>query len=109
MLPVLLYGCETFTLTRDLERRIEAFGNKFLRRIMGYRWFDRVTNWRFLRETGWSPIACTIRQRQLRLYGHVARFPEVDPAYRLSSCLRKRQPGVEEAKGTSTELVAWES
>ncbi len=25
---------------------------------------------------------CTIRQHQLRLYGHVARFPEVNPASR---------------------------
>ncbi len=82
MLPHLLYGCETWTLTGALERRIEAIGNKCLRRIMGYRWFARVTNRRLLRETGSRPIACTIRQRQLRPYGHVARFPEVDPAYR---------------------------
>ncbi len=47
-----------------------------------YRWFDRVTNQRLLSETGSRPIVCTIRQRQLRLYGHVARFPEADPAYR---------------------------
>ncbi len=82
VLPVLLYGCETWTLTGGLERRIEAFGNTCPCKIMGYRLFDRVTNRRLLRETGSRPIACTIRRRQLRLYGHVARFPEVDPAYR---------------------------
>ena len=38
VLPVLLYGCETWTLNSDLKRRIDAFGNKCLRRIMGYRW-----------------------------------------------------------------------
>ncbi len=31
-------------LTGGLERRIEAFGNNCLCRIIGYRWFDRVTN-----------------------------------------------------------------
>ncbi|KAG0727434.1 LINE-1 reverse transcriptase [Chionoecetes opilio] len=40
VIPVLLYGCETWTLNSDLKRRINAFGNKCLRRIMGYRWDD---------------------------------------------------------------------
>ena len=85
MLPVLLYGSETWTLDSDLKRRIDAFGNKCLRRIMGYRWDDYVSNQRLLRETGSRPITCIVRQRQLRLYGHVARFPEVDPAHRVLS------------------------
>ncbi|KAG0730425.1 2-hydroxyacylsphingosine 1-beta-galactosyltransferase [Chionoecetes opilio] len=37
VIPVLLYGCETWTLNSDLKRRINAFGNKCLRRIMGYK------------------------------------------------------------------------
>ena len=85
VLPVLLYGSETWTLDSDLKRRIDAFGNKCLRRIMGYRWDDYVSNQRLLRETGSRPITCIVRQRQLRLYGHVARFPEVDPAHRVLS------------------------
>ncbi len=72
---------------------------------MGYRWFDRVTNWRFLHETGSRPVACTIRQSQLRLYEHVECFPKVDLAYRT---LFERQPGVEETKGMSTELMSWD-
>lgn len=85
VLPVLLYGSETWTLSSDLKRRIDAFGNKCLRRVMGYRWFDFVSNQRLLRETDSRPITCIVRQRQLRLYGHVARYPEVDPAHRVVS------------------------
>ena len=85
VLPVLLYGCETWTLNSDLERRIDAFGNRCLRRIMGYRWYDFVSNQRLLRETDSTPITWTVRQRQLRLYGHVARYPEADPAHRVVS------------------------
>ena len=40
VITVLLYGCETWTLNTDLKRRIDVFGNKCLRRIMGYRWND---------------------------------------------------------------------
>ena len=37
VIPVLLYGCETWTLNTDLKRKIDVFGNKCLRSIMGYR------------------------------------------------------------------------
>ena len=85
VLPVLLYGCETWTLNANLRRRIDAFGNKCLRRIMGYSWRDRVTNQRLLRETETRPITNRVEQRQLRLFGHVARLPEADPAHRVLS------------------------
>ncbi len=50
--------------------------------MMEYCWCDRVTNKRLFHEPGSRPIACTIRQCQLRLYGHVTCFLEVNLAYR---------------------------
>ena len=35
VLSVLLYGCERWTLTADLERRIQAFENECYRRMLG--------------------------------------------------------------------------
>ncbi len=60
-------------------------GSRCLRRIMGYRWYGFVSNQRLLRETDTTPITWAVRQRQLRLYGHVARFPEADPAHQVVS------------------------
>ncbi len=85
VLPVLLYGCETWTLNSDLKRRIDAFGNKCLRRIMGYCCFDFVSNRRLLPETGSRPITFMVLERQLRLYGHVACYTEVYSAHRVES------------------------
>ncbi len=85
VLPVLLYGYETWTLNRDLERRLDVFGTKCLRRIMGYRWNDFVSNQRLLHETGSRSVASIVRECQLRLYGHVPRLPDVDPAHRFLS------------------------
>ncbi len=85
VLLVLLYGCETWTLNGDLERWIDAFGNKCLRRIRGFCWYDFVSNQRLLRETDSTPITWTVRQRQLRLYGHVAHYHKADPAHRVVS------------------------
>ena len=38
VLPVLLYSCETWTLTGELRRRLNSFGTMSLRRIFGHRW-----------------------------------------------------------------------
>jgi hypothetical protein len=35
ILPVILYGCETWSLTLREERRLRVFENRVLRRIMG--------------------------------------------------------------------------
>ena len=45
ILPVVLYGCETWSLTLREERRLKVFENKVLRRIFGPRW-DKVTGTR---------------------------------------------------------------
>ncbi len=81
----LMYGCETWTLNRDLERRLDVFGTKCLRRNMGYRWNDFVSNQRLLHKIGSRYVISIVRERQLRLYGHVARLPDVDPAHGVLS------------------------
>ena len=92
VLPVLLHGCETWTLTMDLRRRLNSFGTRSLRRIFGYRWSDFVSNERLLRETQMRFVTCIVREHQLRLYGHVARFvawearfPVADPTHQILS------------------------
>ena len=41
---VLLYGCETWTLTVDLEKRIDGYYTRLLRSALGYSWRDHITN-----------------------------------------------------------------
>ena len=85
VLPVLLYGCETWTLIRDLRRRLNSFGVGSLQRILGYCWSDFVSNKRLLRETQVRFVTCIVYEHQLWLYGHVARFPDADPAHQILS------------------------
>ena len=86
VLPVLLYSCETWTLTSGLRGRLNSFSTMALRRILGYRWQDYKSNHDLLRDAGMRQVTCIIRERQLRLYGHVARLPANDPAHRILSC-----------------------
>ena len=85
MLPVLLYGCEAWTLKDGLGSRLDSFVTTSLRRIFGYRWVDRVSNQAVLKRAKMGMVTCLIRERQLRFFGHVARFPDDDPAYRILS------------------------
>ena len=43
-----------------------------LRRIVGYRWHDYMSNDLVLREAGLRQVTSIILERKLRLYGHVA-------------------------------------
>ena len=91
MLPVLLYRCENWILTRDLRWRLNSFGTRSLRRILGYHWSDFVSNERLLRETQMRFATCVVREGELQLYGHVARFPDADPAHQILSARELRE------------------
>ena len=49
MLPVVLYACETWSLTLREERRPRVFENRVLRRILGPKRDEVTGEWRKLR------------------------------------------------------------
>ncbi|KAJ4446515.1 hypothetical protein ANN_13211 [Periplaneta americana] len=89
ILPVLLYGCETWTLTLREEHRFRVFENKVLRKIFGAKRDEVTGEWRKLHNTELhalysSPnIIRNIKSRRLRWAGHVARMGESRNAYRV--------------------------
>ncbi|KAJ4431719.1 hypothetical protein ANN_20321 [Periplaneta americana] len=87
ILPVVLYGCETWTLTFREEQRLRVFENKVLRKIFGAKRDEVTEEWRKLHNTELhalysSPhIIRNIKSRRLRWAGHVARMGESRNAY----------------------------
>ena len=57
-----------------------------VRPFLGYRWHDYMFDDLVLREAGLKQATCIVRERQLRLYGHVARLRAEDPAHRILFC-----------------------
>jgi len=89
ILPVVLYGCETWSLTRQEERKLRVFENMVLRRIFGPRRDEGTGEWRRLHNEELndlysSPnIVRVIKWRRMRWAGHVVRMGEERGAYRV--------------------------
>jgi hypothetical protein len=49
-MPAILYGCETWSLTLRVERRLRVFENGVLRRIFGPKRDEVTGEWRKLHE-----------------------------------------------------------
>jgi hypothetical protein len=89
ILPVVLYGCETWSLTLREEHRLRAFDSMMLRRIFGLKREEVMGEWRKLHNKelrdlySLPSIIRIIKSKRMRWAGHVARMGENRNAYRL--------------------------
>jgi hypothetical protein len=80
MLLVVLYGCETWSLTLREEHSLRVFENRVLRRIFGPKRDEVTGEWRKLhneelRDLCFPPsIIRMTKSRRMREAGHVARI-----------------------------------
>ena len=58
ILFVVLYGCETWSLTFREERRLKAFENRVLRRVFGPKRDEVTGEWRKLHNEELSDLYC---------------------------------------------------
>ena len=77
---VVLYGCETWSLTLREERRLRVFEKRVLRRIFGPKRDEVTGEWRKLHNEELSDlyslpnIVRVVKSRRMRWAGHVARM-----------------------------------
>ena len=82
--PVATYGCESWTLRKNEETRLDAFEMKGLRRMLRVSWTAKKTNeWvLILNKAGVKrELLDTVKARKLAYYGHTMR--------KQGSCLEK--------------------
>jgi len=89
ILPVVLYGCETWSLTLQEERKLRVFENRMLRRIFGPRRDEVTGEWRRLHNEELNDLYCSpnivqvIKWRRMRWAGNVAHMGEERRVYRV--------------------------
>jgi hypothetical protein len=82
ILPVVLYGCETWSLTLREERMVRMFENRVLRREFGPKKDEVTGEWRKLHNEELNDlyslpnIVRVVKSRRMRWVGHVALIGE---------------------------------
>jgi hypothetical protein len=89
ILPVVLYGFETWSLTLREEQRLKMFENRVLRRIFGPKRDEATGEWRGLHNEELNDLYSSpniiqvIKSRRMRWAGYVARMGEKRGGYRI--------------------------
>jgi hypothetical protein len=89
ILLVVLYGCETWSLTLREERRLRVFENRVLRRVFGPKRDEVTGEWRKLHKEALRDfysllnIVQVVKSRRMRWAGHVARMGEGRGVHRV--------------------------
>jgi len=85
ILPILLYGADTWSMTSTSSRQIDAFDQWCLRHILRISYTAHVTNEEVRRRTCQPPATLLITTRRLHLCGHI---PRAGPSQDHSRALR---------------------
>ena len=78
VLSIFLYACESWTLTAELQRKIQAVEMRCFRRLLGISYKDHITNEEVRRKITqnvkhYEDLLTTVKKRKLKWYGHVTR------------------------------------
>ena len=76
VLSTLLYGSESWATYATQEKRLNSFHLGNLRRILGIKYYHRITNNEVLDRAKMDSIQSLLKQRRLRWLGHVHRMPD---------------------------------
>ena len=93
---ILLYGCESWVISHDMESKINAFATSCYRIMLNMKRKDHVPNTMIYSMTNTEPLIHHVRNRQLRFLVHILRLPEEEPASRYALYIPphgNRRPG----------------
>ena len=76
-LSILLYGCESWIISKKLENSLNSFATSCYRVMLNVKRLDKVSNNKILESVGIKhPLNLTVQRRQLKFVGHSLRRAE---------------------------------
>ncbi|GFO49889.1 RNA-directed DNA polymerase from mobile element jockey [Plakobranchus ocellatus] len=92
--PVLMYGCEAWTISKQIQNKLEATEMWFLRRMLRIPWTAKKTKERVLNEANKRrSLVRTIRKHQATFLGHVMRRGKLEHLVTTGKFEGKRSRG----------------
>ena len=111
VVSIVLYGCETWTLHAEEERRIQAFEYKCMRRLLKISYREHKTN-KFVWQQVESHVGTqehllsTVKGRKLAWYGHVTRHNSLCKTIMQGTVEGGRRRG-RQRKSWSDDVKSW--
>ena len=93
---ILLYGCESWVISQDMENKINAFATSCYRVMLNIKRIDHVLNTTVYSMTNTVPLIHLVRHRQLKFLGRILRMSKEEPARRYAlyiPTIGRRRPG----------------
>ena len=77
-MSIVLNACETWTITADTERRIQALDMRCFHKLLGISYRDHTTNEKVKARIGnaigpYKDLLTSVKRRKLKWHGHVTR------------------------------------
>ena len=85
VISTLLYGSESWKITKSISHKLEVFQNKCLRRNLKIFWPYTITNSELHERMSAIPITQLVMQRRWWYIGHILRMP---PTANTKSCIK---------------------
>ena len=79
-LSILLYGCESLVLTKDMKMSINSFATSCYRILLNIKRIDRSPNAELYDRVQTQPLVSIVMKRQLTFLGHHLRMDPTEPA-----------------------------
>ena len=100
---IFLYACESWILTAELQRRIQAMEIRCYRKKQRISYKDHVTNEEFRAKIKQAigpheDLLTTVKRRKLQRYGHVSRSPGLAKTILQVTVKGRRRQGTREAE-----------
>ena len=95
---IFLYACESWTLTAELEKRMQAFEIRCYRKLLNISYKDHVTTEETCRKIQaaigeYDALLTLVKKRMLRWFGHVSRSSGLAKTVLQGTVKGKRERG----------------